>query len=492
MILLLTQIWGFLLIAGLIGFIAGGILMWPRRSARIKLVEQDLRNSRERGIGFEKEVTELRHKLGELEGVPEAERRSRIAVREELIARIAKLETDVSVARTAERQTKDEADELRRQLRSLSAQLQDERNKPTPVLELTPAPIDMTEHNQALDALKAKLDDATRVSEAKAGEAASLKSKLVDLEGRVARALEGARDAEVFKTRVFELEAQLRQDANSSSERFSALTARNLELEAKLKERDAGPNLAEMTALRRDAEQMVQFRAKASDLELKLTSAERRAADGEDARLQANDLRDRVKRLEAELAAAARDSGSLQSLQAKIADLETQLSAEQSRASADALRQKEELRAAKSDADRLLLRLADAEAKLEPLKAQAADVTSMRVRLADAEQRLADSGKGAEDASLLRAKITELEARNRDLDFAAKSAAQSGAESSSLRTRIAELERSLGDAQRAKDEAAILRAQLTEMDGRLGTALRAAAEAETLKVRVAALEGKPA
>lgn len=490
MILLLTQIWGFLLIAWLLGMIVGGLMMWPRRSMRLKEVETDLRTARDRSVILDKEVLDLRTKVGELEGIPEAERRSRVAAREELIARIARLETDVSVARNSELQAKDENESLRRENRNLSTQLNDERNKPAPVLELTPAQADTSAYDEEIATLKARTDEAHRLADTKASEAAALKSKLVELEGRVARALEGARDADAFKTRVLELEAQLRQEQTSASERFSALSAKNADLEAKLREQQNAARMpvlevSELAGLRRDAEQMIVWKTRAGDLEQKL------AALG-DARDEAGELRQRVSRLESELAASMRDTGSIQDLRARSADLETRLAAEQSRAASELLKVKDELNSVRTEADILAARLADSDAKLEPSRAALAENNTLRARLSETEARLAAAERGVEDPAPLRARIAELEARMRELDQAAKAAAQAGAETGPLRARIADLERRLVDAQRAQDEAAILRAQVAEMDGRLGQALRQAADADALRARLAALEVKPA
>jgi chromosome segregation ATPase len=481
MILLLTQIWGFLLIAWLIGMIVGGILMQLKRSVRLKEVEEHLRDSRNRAIVQEKELADLHAKVGDLEGIPEAERRSRAAAREELITRIAKLETDLTVAKNAERQLREEGEELRRQTKSLSSQLAEERNKPAPVLELTPAAADTSDLEAELAGHKTRADEAQRLAEAKSAEAAGLKSKLGDLETRVARALEGARDAEAFKSRVLELEAQIRQEQNASSERFSALTARNADLERRLKDQDSalkGPllDVAELASLRRDAEQMIVWKTKAADLE-------RRIGETTDAREEAGELRQRVARLESELAAAARNAESLQPLKDKAADLETQLAAERSRASSDILKLKDELRTAKTESEIATARLSDFEARLEPVKLAAAESDALRAKLNAAEARASALERGGEEAAALRGRVAELEARVRELDYAAKS----GAEVGPLRARIADLERRLVEAQRAQDEAAILRAQVAEMDGRLGQALR---DADSLRAKLA--EVKPA
>lgn len=490
MILLLTQIWGFMLIAWLLGMIVGGLLMWPRRSIRLKEVETDLRTARDRSLLLEKEATDLRARVGELEGIPEAERRSRVAAREELIARIARLETDVSMARNSELQIKEECDSLRRENKNLANQLNEERNKPAPVLELTPALADTSAFDEEIAALKSRTEEAQRLAETKSQEAASLKSKLVELEGRVARAFEGARDADAFKSRVLELEAQIRQEQNASAERFSALTAKNAELESKLRDQESVArssllDVSELAGLRRDAEQMIVWKTKAGDLEQRLAAMS-------DARAEATELRQRVSRLESELAANARENASLQDLRAKMADLETRLAAEQSRGASDLLRAKSELNTARNEADIFAARLADAEGKLEPMRTAAAETASLRVRVADLETRLASAERGAEDPAPLKARIAELEGRVRDLDHAAKSATQAGAEAAPLRARVTDLERRLVDAQRAQDEAAILRAQVAEMDGRLGQALRQAAEADSLRAKLAALESKPA
>jgi chromosome segregation ATPase len=488
MILLLTQIWGFLLIAWLLGMIMGGLFMRLKRSIRLNEVEKHLRDSRQESLTSEKSLAELRARVGELEGIPDAERHTRIAAREELIARIAKLETDLTFARNGERTARDEAEDLRKQTRNLSTQLAEERNKPAPVLELTPAQADTTALEEEIAAHKSRADDAQRLAETKSSEAASLKSKLVELEGRVARAFEGARDAEAFKTRVLELEAQLRQEQDASAERFSALAAKNAGLETKLKEQDSVTRnnlleVAELTNLRRDAEQMIVWKTKATDLETRL-------AEYSDSRDEAVELRQRVARLETELAAAARDNGAAQELKAKAADLETRLAAEQSRFSSETLRIRDELRTARNDADIAAAKLSEAEGRLKPLQAAAEETSLLRANLSTAEARLRSLESEREDTAPLKARIAELEARTRDLDQAAKSGAQAAAEAAPLRARVTELERRLIDAQRAQDEAAILRAQVAEMDGRLGQALRLTTDAEALRARLAALEGK--
>jgi DNA repair exonuclease SbcCD ATPase subunit len=542
MILLLTHIWGWLLIAWLLGMIIGGILMWPRRSMRLKEVEQDLRVSREHGIELDKEVKELRHKLGELEGVPEAERRARIASRDELVKRITSLEATVSAARSDERRAKDEADELRREVRNLSSQLTEERNKPAPVLELTPAFAATAGQDDAIAALQARLDDALFTADQRTHESAGLKTKLFELEGQVARALDGARETEAFRNRVLELEAQLRQEAQGSSDRYVALSARNQELEAKLKEREAIPaapliDSGEIAALRRDAAQLPGLQARTSELEGLLAQAQ-----GAQATVAA--LQQQVARLQSDAANAGADRQTLEGLQQQVAALQGQLGTERAHAQVEAEQLRHQTQAAQADAQGWTARATQAEAELGPLRAAAAEVAALQARIATQEADIDYLRSGAAEAeglrvrlsaaenelttlrqstdpAVLNARIAETEARlheaqaglgglhatiaERDhlrtlLAEAEARAASQSVDPESLRlaqVRAAELEARVNDltaqshaAAQASADVAPLRARVADLERRLGEAQRSQDEAAILRAQVAEMNGR--
>ena len=100
---LIAQTWLFLLIAWFIGIVVGFALTRDQKSQRHKEIEAELHDARNRIAGQDKEVDEYRVRVAELEGLPEGARASRVAARDEMVARMTQLEKDLEAARANEK-----------------------------------------------------------------------------------------------------------------------------------------------------------------------------------------------------------------------------------------------------------------------------------------------------------------------------------------------------------------------------------------------------
>ncbi|HAH08576.1 MAG TPA: hypothetical protein DCL54_00155 [Alphaproteobacteria bacterium] len=478
MIYLLSQSWGFLVIAWLIGVIVGGILMMMRKSQRQVETENDLRDSHKRALAQDKELMDMRTKLGELEGVPEAERRTRIQARQELIDRIAKLETDLSVSRQSERQHRDDLDELKRQTKDLANKLTEERARADSAERAVGARQESeASQSKEISALQARLQEALGLVQTRESEVGMMTMQIAQLEGRPAVSAETEKELDTYRTRIFEMEAQLKTEAASAAERTTTLLQRITDLEGTVAQLQNQPKtvlpppemVAELTAARREAEQAVQLRGRVNDLEQRLSRAQA-SAD------RVPDLEDRIEELEADLRAAANDGTQNDALLQRILALESEIARDKDQHADDVARLRDSARVHQDEVAQLKVKALAAD-KLET------DLQNAKAKLVLAEQRAADlQSAGSDEAAQLKRRVQEMEAQ-------LQQAQQPGAEITTLRARLADMEARLMDAQRAKDEAAILRAQIADMDGRLGQALRNAAEAETLRARVRQLEG---
>ena len=97
---LFVQTWLFLGIAWLVGtLVIGFTLARDQKAQRHKEVEAELHDARDRAITRDKEVDEYRLRVAELEGLPEGARASRVAARDEMIARATQLERQTSIRR---------------------------------------------------------------------------------------------------------------------------------------------------------------------------------------------------------------------------------------------------------------------------------------------------------------------------------------------------------------------------------------------------------
>jgi chromosome segregation ATPase len=498
MIYLLAQSWGFLLIAWLIGMIVGGLLMLSRRSTRVTELESDLRDARNRGISFEKEALELRARVGEFEGVPEAERKARINTRQELIDRIAKLDGDVVMAKASERHALEAADALRREVRDINAKLADEKTRVAAAASLTPAQAASDDERKLkLAELETKLGDATRQAELRAGEVKMLKTQLADVEQRVSRGLEGAKDQDSLRKRIGEFEAQSRADASAAADRAAALLNRISELEGELKEKDialatspkalAPPQelLNELTSARRDAEQLVPLRARAAELE-------RRLATAEHALLDAQSHKERASLLESDLEAAKRASMDARNLQARVQQLETEMGAERTRHAAEIKRVAEENFRLQDDLKRAVGETADRARVSDEAERSRAEATLAKSRLRELEGAVEDERRRAEGAA--RGEVMRLQAQLNDMEAKHAAASAQSADAVALKAQLSEAQARAQSLQRSADEANALRARVSDMEAMIAAAQGAAhahaAEAEHLKGRVAEHEGR--
>ncbi|MCE9521432.1 MAG: hypothetical protein K8S25_03250, partial [Alphaproteobacteria bacterium] len=200
MMYLIAQTWLFLGIAWLIGIAVGFGLSRDQKSIRHRDTEEQLRDARNRQIAMEKEVEEFRGRVTELEGLPEGVRASRVAAREEMVSRIAKLERDVEIARGNEKRLGDEAERLRSDVdgfrtRYLEARAKwDEYQAKAEALASQPAALTLGEANvvpddsmrQRVMELEGLLTETVRVRERAADQAKTLAARVADLEGQLA------------------------------------------------------------------------------------------------------------------------------------------------------------------------------------------------------------------------------------------------------------------------------------------------------------------
>jgi predicted nucleic acid-binding Zn-ribbon protein len=460
MMYLIAQTWLFLLIAWLIGMAVGFGLSRDQKSQRLRDTEDQLRDARNRGIDMEKELEDFRARVGELEGLPQGVRASRVAARDEMVARIATLERELESSRNAEKRLGDEAERLRNDVdgfrtRYLEARAKwDEYQAKAEAFAAAPAPLNLAEAQVMPDdgmrmrvvELERLLAEATRLRERAAGEAKAMAARVSELEakGGGKGPVRVDEQANALKERIASLEAQLAaaDSGKGEGEQTKLLRARVADLEGRLA---GGFSAARET----DA-----LKSRIADLQDKLSEAEvalRKAivapkGDGEP-------LRTRIAELEAQLAAAS--TGTLQAIDdgASIA-LKAQLSKTEAKL-AEAQRGEEELR-------RLRARTGELEKALERARAQA---STLEARLASAD----GSAASGEDVSLLKARLADVEAR-------LMTSSGASMEFESLRNRVMSLEALLHEAAKSRDEAAILRSKVAELDGRLGQAMKAAAE----------------
>lgn len=451
MMYLIAQTWLFLGIAWLVGIVIGFLLARDQKAQRHKEIEAELTDARERAITRDKEIDEYRLRVAELEGLPEGARASRVAARDEMVARMNQLERELDTSKGNEKRLGDEAERLRGEVdgfrtRYLEARAKwDEYQTKAEALASAPAaaaPLDLggatmmpddtmrervmelegqlaenvRVRDKALDQIKT-LTQRVRELEAQpvatAGAAASgdtkvLQARIAELEGRLASGFSSARETDALKSRVADLQDKLSEAEVALSKAISStkgagaetLKARISELETQLAEARSAPPVLELGATKDDGE-AVRLRARVAEVEGKLADAQRQAGE-------AQSLRSRVGDLERALDSAKRQAGEAQSLKAQIASLEARLAAH-------------------------------------------------------------GDGMGSEDVSLLKARLADVESR-------LMSSSQSSVEFESLRNRVMTLEALLHEAAKSRDEAAILRSKVAELDGRLGQALKVAAE----------------
>lgn len=452
MLYLIIQTWLFLGIAWLVGIVIGFTLAKDQKSQRHRESEAELIDARERGIARDKELDEFRARVAELEGLPEGARASRVAARDEMVARMTQLERELDAARTNEKRLGDEAERLRNDVdgfrtRYLEARAKwDEYQTKAEALASAPAaaPLNLGDAQMMPDdtmrervmQLEGQLAETVRARDKAVDQLQTLTQRVRDMETQVSAASASANggDTKALKARVAELEGRLASGFASARE-TDALKSRVADLQDKLSEAEVALSRAVSSTKTVGAEPL---KARISDLEKQL--AEARATppvveltaknDGESARLQA-----RVSEVEAKLTEAQRQAGEAQSLRARAADLEQ---------------------------------------ALDKAKRQANEAQSLRAQVASLEARLAaqsseDRASSGEDVGLLKARLADVETR-------LMSSSQSSVEFESLRNRVMSLEALLHEAAKSRDEAAILRSKVAELDGRLGQALKSAAE----------------
>ncbi len=444
MMYLIAQTWLFLGIAALIGVVAGFFLSRDQKSQRHKEVEAELHDARERVIARDKELDEFRERVAELEGLPQGARASRVAAREEMIARLGELERELDTARTNERRLNEETERLRSDVdgfrtRYLEARAKwDEYQTKAEALAAAPAaaaPLTLGEAQvvpddtmrQRVMELERQLADAGRSRDRAIEQLKLLSARVSELEAQKPAATAPSDDrareqTKVMQARIAELEGRLASGFASARE-TDALKSRVADLQDKLSEAEVALSKAISSSKAEAAEPL---KARIGDLETQLAAA--RSGEGASAKSTA-----RVAELESKLAEAQRQAGEAQSLRARMADLEQSL--EKARRQAN---------------------------EAQSLRAQ---ITNLEGRLA-ATQTAAESTVGGEDVSLLKARLADVEAR--------LSSGSASVEFESLRNRVMTLEALLHEAAKSRDEAAILRSKVAELDGRLGQALKAA------------------
>jgi chromosome segregation ATPase len=450
MMYLFVQTWLFLGIAWMVGIVIGFLLARDQKAQRHKEVEAELLDARDRAITRDKEVDEYRLRVAELEGLPEGARASRVAARDEMIARMTHLERELDSAKTNEKKLNDEAERLRGEVDGFRTRYLEARAKwdeyqtkaealaaapPQPAAldlgSVTMMPDDtmrervmelegqigetMRVRDKALEQIKTLTGrvrelEAQPAAMATGGETKVLQARIAELEGRLASGFSSARETDALKSRVADLQDKLSEAEVALSKAVSSTKAAGAEpLKARIRELEA---------------QLAEARSKPSVVELGSPQN-----DAESAR-----LRSRLSEVEGKLADAQRQAGEAQNLRSRLADLEQ---------------------------------------ALDKAKRQANEAQTQRAQIASLEARLAahtdDRATGSEDVSLLKARLADVEAR-------LMSGSQSSVEFDSLRNRVMTLEALLHEAAKSRDEAAILRSKVAELDGRLGQALKAAAE----------------
>lgn len=450
MMYLIVQTWLFLGIAWLVGIVIGFMLARDQKAQRHKEVEAELLDARDRALTRDKEIDEYRLRVAELEGLPEGARASRVAARDEMIARVTQLERDLDAAKTSERRLSDEAERLQGEVdgfrtRYLEARAKwDEYQTKAEALAAAPpaaAPLDLgvatmmpddTMRERVME-LEGQLAETVRVRDKAMEQIQTLTGRVRELEAQPAMAATAGGDGKVLQARIAELEGRLASGFASARE-TDALKSRVSDLQDKLSEAEVALSRAVSSTKSGDES----LKARIGELEAQLAEARSATsvvelgspqADAESAR-----LRSRLSEVEGKLAEAQRQAGEAQNLRSRLGDLEQ---------------------------------------ALDKAKRQANEAQSLRAQIASLEARLAahtdDRATGSEDVSLLKARLADVEAR-------LMSGSQSSVEFDSLRNRVMTLEALLHEAAKSRDEAAILRSKVAELDGRLGQALKAAAE----------------
>jgi len=448
MMYLFVQTWLFLGIAWMVGIVIGFLLARDQKAQRHKEVEAELLDSRDRAITRDKEIDEYRLRVAELEGLPEGARASRVAARDEMIARMTQVERELESAKTNEKKLNDEAERLRGEVDGFRTRYLEARAKwdeyqtkaealasapPQPAaLDLGSATMmpDDTMRERVME-LEGQLSESVRVRDKALEQIKTLTGRVRDLETLPAGAATGG-DTKVLQARIAELEGRLASGFSSARE-TDALKSRVADLQDKLSEAEVALSKAVSSTKAAGAEPL---KARIGELEAQLAEA-------------------RSKPAVVELGSPQSDAESGR-LRSRVSELESKLT--------DAQRQA-------TEAQNLRSRLADLEQALDKAKRQAGEAQTQRAQIATLEARLAahSEGSSSEDVSLLKARLADVEAR-------LMSGSQSSVEFDSLRNRVMTLEALLHEAAKSRDEAAILRSKVAELDGRLGQALKAAAE----------------
>jgi chromosome segregation ATPase len=403
MMYLIAQTWLFLLIAWLIGMAVGFGLSRDQKSLRLRDTEEQLRDGRNRSIDMEKELEDFRARVGEMEGLPEGVRASRVAARDEMVSRIATLERERDAARGAEKRLGEETERLRNDVdgfrtRYLEARAKwDEYQAKAEALASAPAPLNLGE-------AQVVPDDGMRL-------------RVVELERLLANAKGNGRADEqtkALKERIAMLESQLAaaNAGKSDGEQSKLLQARIADLEKRLA---ASFNAA------READAL---KSRVGDLQDKLGEAEvalRKTIGAPKA--EADPLRARLAETEAKLAEAQRGDEDLRRLRTRTAELEKAL--ERARAQAANLEGKlasaEGSGTSGEDVGLLKARLADVEARLMTSSGASMEFESLRNRVMTLEALLHEAAKSRDEAAILRSKVAELDGR---LGQAMKAAAE--------------------------------------------------------------------
>ena len=393
MMYLFVQTWLFLGIAWLVGIVIGFTLARDQKAQRHKEVEAELLDARDRAITRDKEVDEFRLRVAELEGLPEGARASRVAARDEMIARMTQLERDLDTAKTNEKRLGDESERLRGEVdgfrtRYLEARAKwDEYQTKAEALASAPpmaAPLDLggatmmpddTMRERVME-LEGQLAETMRVRDkameqiktltgrvrefeaqpaamATGGDSKVLQARIAELEGRLASGFSSARETDALKSRVSDLQDKLSEAEVALSRAVNStkaagaepLKARISELEAQLAEARSATSVVELGSPKADAES-ARLRSRLSDVESKLAEAQRQAGE-------AQNLRSRLADLEQALDKAKRQANEAQTLRAQIASLEARLAAHT-----------DDRATGSEDVSLLKARLADVEARL--------------------------------------------------------------------------------------------------------------------------------
>lgn len=473
MMYLIAQTGLFLSIAWLIGIVVGFALARDQKSKRHAQVEEELRDARNRAIEIEKETEEFRQRVAELEGLPQGARASRVAARDEMVARMTTLERELDLARNNEKRLSDETERLRSDVdgfrtRYLEARAKWDEYQAKAEALAAPQPLHLGEAQivgggdeatrQRVNELEGRLMDAGRARDRASEQAQTLSARVVELEAQVGSAGKGGErggdEAKAMRARIAELESRLAAGFSAARD-TDALKTRIADLQDKLSEAEVALRKS-IGATKQEGEPL---RARINELEAQLARAKPAPAEPMTLKSlgEASALRTRLAEVETKLAEAQRQASEAQSLRLRLAEAER---------NARSGGNDEEVR-------RLQSRNADLEQTVERARRQASDAQSLRTQVTSLEARLQatenDRGPGAtgEDVQLLKARLADVEAR-------LMASSSSSMEFESLRSRVMTLEALLHEAAKSRDEAAILRSKVAELDGRLGQAMKAA------------------